>query len=142
MKKVLIVEDDEAVLKLYTIALQSHGIDVRATTSAETAIQWLIEEKYVPDLMLLDYRLENSHLSGSDIAHIAHENPDLKDVPVIILTSYSQIEILAELLKQNTGGVDVFRKVYTPVEEIINHIFLRLEMRDTKEWLKQQHGKL
>ena len=55
VQKILVVEDDVALLKLESILLTYHGYEVRGATSGEDALQDIEAQK--PDLVLLDIML-------------------------------------------------------------------------------------
>ena len=54
-KKILIVEDEESLLKLESILLTSRGYDVCSVSNGKAALESLDKEK--PDLVLLDVML-------------------------------------------------------------------------------------
>ncbi len=82
-KKILVVEDDPALLKLQSIVLFNGGYEVEATMSGNTAVQ-LVSEKN-PDLVLLDVRLPG--LNGFEVCKQIRENPDTKDIPIVFLSA-------------------------------------------------------
>lgn len=90
-KKILIVEDEESLLKLESILLTSKGYDVRGVANGQEALDALQEEH--PDLVLLDIMLPE--IDGFEVCQRIKSNPDTKDIPVIMLTAKKSREDMA-----------------------------------------------
>ncbi len=90
-KKILIVEDEESLLKLESILLTSKGYDVRGVTNGKEALDAIAEEK--PDLVLLDIMLPE--IDGFEVCQTIKEDPETKDIPVIMLTAKKSREDMA-----------------------------------------------
>ena len=81
--KILIVEDEESLLKLESILLTSKGYDVKGVSTGQEALDALEEEK--PDLVLLDIMLPE--IDGFEVCRRIKSSPDTKNIPVIMLTA-------------------------------------------------------
>jgi len=90
-KKILIVEDEESLLKLESILLTSKGYDVRGVANGQDALDAVAEEK--PDLILLDIMLPE--IDGFEVCQRIKDDPDTKDIPVIMLTAKKSREDMA-----------------------------------------------
>lgn len=90
-QKILIVEDEESLLKLESILLTSKGYDVRGVSNGQEALEAIEEEK--PDLVLLDIML--SEIDGFEVCQRIKENPKTRDIPVIMLTAKKSREDMA-----------------------------------------------
>ena len=88
MKKIriLIVEDDKFLIKLYNDKLTRAGLEVSMAISGEEGLAKVENEK--PDIVLLDVILPQKN--GFDILSELKLNPDTKNIPVIILTNLGQ----------------------------------------------------
>lgn len=84
--KILIIEDDKFLLKLYSNKLRVAGFDVMASISGEEGMNKI--ETEIPDLVILDLVLPR--ISGFEILTALKGDPETKDVPVIILTNLAQ----------------------------------------------------
>jgi two-component system response regulator GlrR len=83
--KVLLVDDDEDILKLLSTWLRAEGIDVVTATSGSEAMAKLGAAR--PDLVVTDLKMEG--MSGMEVlAEIHRDNPLL---PVIMLSGQAQI---------------------------------------------------
>jgi CheY-like chemotaxis protein len=87
-KRALIVEDDRDISHLLTFHLEKLNFDVHKAYSGEEALNWLKLEK--PDLILLDLNLPE--MDGFEVlANLKHDK-ETSNIPVIVLTNYSQKE--------------------------------------------------
>ena len=85
-KKILLVEDDDALASVYQVRLQAEGFDLRRVPNGEEALAAAIE--YKPDLILLDVMMPK--VSGFDVLDILRNTPQTLNVKVIMLTALSQ----------------------------------------------------
>lgn len=90
-KKILIVEDEESLLKLESILLTSKGYDVRGVVNGQAALDAIAEE--LPDLVLLDIMLPE--VDGFEVCRRIKADPATKDLPVILLTAKKSREDMA-----------------------------------------------
>ena len=81
-KRVLIVEDEESLLKLETILLTVKGFEVIGAVTGEIAIDKIGVEKF--DLVLLDIMLPD--IDGFEVCRQIRKDPRTATVPVIMLT--------------------------------------------------------
>jgi DNA-binding response OmpR family regulator len=82
MKKILIVEDEEALCLLYKEELSQEGYDVMTVYDAEQALEVLNRERF--DLIITDIRMP-----GRDGVELITQILGLrKDIPIIINTAY------------------------------------------------------
>ena len=82
---VLIVEDNELNLKLFTDLLQAQGYRVISTQDGMAALAMARAEK--PDLILMDIQLPE--VSGIDVTKWLKADEELKDIPVIAVTAFA-----------------------------------------------------
>lgn len=82
--KILIVDDDPDFVEYTRIVLDSQGYQVRTAAAAEVALRMMREDR--PDVVLLDVMMSYV-LDGLNIARQMHDDPDLRDVPVIMISA-------------------------------------------------------
>ena len=82
-KKILIVEDEESLLKLESILLTTKGYLVQGVTNGVAALEAIEEE--MPDLVLLDVMLPK--MDGFEVCSRIKQNSDTRHIPVILLTA-------------------------------------------------------
>ncbi|MBW2477607.1 MAG: response regulator [Deltaproteobacteria bacterium] len=90
-KKVLIVEDEESLLKLESILLTSKGYDVTGVPDGQSALDLI--ETMKPDLVLLDIMLPE--IDGFEVCRRIKSNEATKHIPVIMLTAKKSREDMA-----------------------------------------------
>ena len=85
MPRVLVVEDEPAILELLRVNLVDAGYEVQAAADGETA-QNLLKDS-LPDLVLLDWMLPG--ISGLSLAKQLRGDPRTRELPVIMVTARS-----------------------------------------------------
>lgn len=85
-RKILLVEDDDALASVYQTRLQAEGFDLKRVPNGEDALAAALE--YKPDLILLDVMMPK--VSGFDVLDILRNTPETTNVKVIMLTALSQ----------------------------------------------------
>ena len=84
--KILIIEDDKFLIKLYSDKLRRQGFEVFESLTGEEGLNRLSVEE--PDLIILDLVLPGKN--GFDVLKEVKDNPETRDIPVIILTNLGQ----------------------------------------------------
>ncbi len=82
-KKILIVEDEESLLKLESILLTTKGYLVQGATTGLAALEAVAAE--APDLILLDIMLPE--LDGFEVCERLKKDPKTRRIPIILLTA-------------------------------------------------------
>jgi len=85
-KKILLVEDDEALANVYKSRLDIEGFESQWVSNGEEALA--AATKFKPDLILLDAMMPK--ISGFDVLDILRNTPDTANIHVIMLTALSQ----------------------------------------------------
>jgi PAS domain S-box-containing protein len=112
---VLVVEDEEALVRLLKMLLPQAGYRVLAAMDGEEAIALYHDHTAEIDIVLLDLGLPK--ITGLDvIPKLKERNPHVK---ILITTGYLQPELKAELFR--AGVKDCIHKPY-----LINHVVERL----------------
>lgn len=84
-KTVLVVEDNDLNMKLFTDLLEAHGIDTVQTKEGNTVLE--VAREHMPDLILMDIQLPE--ISGLEVIQWLKDDDDLKDIPVIAVTAFA-----------------------------------------------------
>lgn len=84
-KKVLIVEDNELNLKLFTDLLRAHHYEVEGLRDGRDAIDRIKAAR--PDLVIMDIQMP--HVSGLDLIEAMQGDPELQPIPVLAVTAYA-----------------------------------------------------
>jgi len=85
-KKILLVEDDEALANVYQSRLDIEGFETKWVGNGEDALA--VAMTFKPDLVLLDAMMPK--ISGFDVLDILRNTPETSAIHVIMLTALSQ----------------------------------------------------
>ncbi|TCZ69588.1 sigma-54-dependent transcriptional regulator [Flaviaesturariibacter aridisoli] len=124
MQKILIVDDDRDMCLLLKRFLTRHNFEVLEAYSGKKALELL--ETVEPDLVMCDFRLED--MEGNVL--LAKIKDIYPQVPVIIITGYSDIKIAVEVMKM--GAYDYITKPLFP-DEILVTIKKALEAASSQD---------
>ncbi|PCI92560.1 two-component system response regulator [Candidatus Aerophobetes bacterium] len=87
-KKILVVDDDPDIVKVFSFRLKQAGYEVVVANDGITAFEKIISEK--PNLILLDVQIPGK--DGITIVNEMQNNPEIKDIPVILITGKVDLE--------------------------------------------------
>lgn len=122
MKKILIVEDDPILLKMYENKFKN-DYEVISATDGEKGFDETIRNK--PDFILLDLKLPK--IAGWDLLHRLKETPDLADIPVAALTVMQDDIALKEDPKLMSNLVAYWRKDQNTPAQVFENVKKYLE---------------
>lgn len=110
-KTVLLVDDDESLLRLHQLALTTKpDLEVRVAPSGHAALDLLNDWR--PDLVILDLMMPD--MSGVEVCRRLRAQPTLATVPVVMLTGLS--DSTGQAAARQAGANDVWLKPITPAE--------------------------
>lgn len=84
-KKVIIVEDNELNLKLFTDLLRAHHYEVEGRRDGRDIIETV--HNIMPDLIIMDIQLPN--VSGLDLIETISSDAALSAIPILAVTAYA-----------------------------------------------------
>ena len=120
-KKILVVEDDVALLPIITYNLEKKGFTVKEATNGEDALLFVKEE--IPSLAIIDWMIPAP--SGLEVCRILRRKKETSSIPIIILSARGEEEDKVRGL--DTGADDYITKPFSPNELIarINSLLRR-----------------
>ncbi|MGH7141895.1 MAG: response regulator transcription factor [Candidatus Saccharimonadales bacterium] len=122
-KRILLVEDDDAIANVYQTRLQAEGFDVRRVSNGEDALATALS--YRPDLVLLDIMMPK--VSGFDVLDILRSTPETTNLKIIMLTALSQD---SDKERADSLGVDDYLvKSQVVIADVIERIKYHLGMQ-------------
>ena len=84
MAKILVVDDDPDFVEVTRTILESKNYQVSTAANGKQALAMLKKEK--PDLVVLDVMMSYV-LDGLDVTEAMSQDPEMKDVPIIMVSS-------------------------------------------------------
>ena len=131
MALIYIVEDDESIREIETIALKNSNYIVSAFENAKEFYKKL--DELVPDLILLDVMLPDE--SGYDIVRKLGKRPATQDIPIIMVTAKTTE---MDMIKGLDGGADDYIKKPFSIMELITRVkaLLRRTAKEEPKLLK------
>jgi len=131
MALIYIVEDDESIREIETIALKNSNYIVSAFENAKEFYKKL--DEIVPDLILLDVMLPDE--SGYDIVRKLRKRPATQDIPIIMVTAKTTE---MDMIKGLDGGADDYIKKPFSIMELITRVkaLLRRTAKEEPKLLK------
>ncbi len=115
-KTVLIIEDEQTLLKLLQKAFEKEDIKTLIALDGEKGINLARKEK--PDLILLDIILPKK--SGFDVLEELKADAETKNIPVVVLTNLSEVVDVEKVLE--LGAVTYLVKSSYKLEEIVEKV--------------------
>jgi len=113
---VFIIEDDQFLSSILKTRLERDHILVGQAFDGEEALRWLAANR--PTVILLDLIMPK--ISGFEVLQMISLNPQLKKVPVLILTNLAQDEDIAKA--KELGAKEYFVKVRSSVDDLLARI--------------------
>ena len=108
--RILLVEDDRALVELIHFHLTKAGYETRQTASGDEAL--LMVRESAPDLVLLDWMIEGT--SGIEVCRQLSRMRKTKPIPVIMMTARG--EETDRIRGLDTGADDYITKPFSPKE--------------------------
>ncbi len=116
MAKILLVEDDAILVEMYQAKFELEGHDVRIATNGEDCLNTL--KDFEPELILLDILMPK--LNGFHVLKEIKKQPNLRQIPVILLTNLGQTEVdMNQELAKALGVNDYLIKSHHTPDEVV-----------------------
>ena len=109
-KKILVVDDEKALVSLVTLHMQMAGYEVFFANDGWSAIDICKRDK--PDLVILDLMLPK--LNGWEVCRRIKEDDSIKDIAVLMLSARSEVD--DKVRGFNVGADDYVTKPFSPKE--------------------------
>lgn len=125
MKKILIVDDEKELIALVSLHMRMTGYEVLIATNGENALVVARQEK--PNLIVLDLMIPK--IDGWDVCKRLRQDPEIKNIPVIMLTALAETE--DKLKGFEAGADDYVTKPFSPRELIarVKRVLARVEAK-------------
>jgi two-component system, OmpR family, alkaline phosphatase synthesis response regulator PhoP len=105
-KKILIIDDEQDVIKLLSYRLKIYGYTTISSSNGKLGINKA--KKEIPHLIILDIMMPE--LDGFEVAKELKSKTETKDIPVVFLTASNASNIPRKVAK--ISGATLFYKPY------------------------------
>lgn len=131
---ILVVDDDQYVLESVSVLLKEHGYSILTCSNGGDAVNMFLKNKF--DVILTDIKMPA--MSGIELLGKIRETN--KDIPVIMMTAYEEIDAAVAAIKN--GAFDFIVKPFNPeylihsIEKAIKYNGLLQKEKSYKEMLE------
>ena len=108
MSKVIVIDDEPFILMMIEDKFKKAKIDVTTLRESRNALE--VIKKVKPELVILDWMMPE--LSGIDLCKMIKADPELKDIPIFMLTAKGQDS--DELQSMQCGVSRYITKPFSP----------------------------
>lgn len=114
--KVLIIDDDEAIISIWTTVLKKDNFELFTAGTGKLGIE--LAQKNLPEFILLDQIIPD--MKGNDVLKLLKANPATAQIPVALVSNYSEPEMMHEAI--NNGAIDYILKYQIDPQDLGNKI--------------------
>lgn len=115
-KRVLVVDDDEAIIEMFNDLLKRDGrFEVRTASTGYDA--GILTEQFRPDVLLLDFKLPD--INGNAMCRTIRANPIFEHMKIIVISGVVDPDDVAELME---AGADEFVRKPFDINAVIDSI--------------------
>lgn len=116
MAKILFVEDDPLIVKIYATRLEADGFHVLTADNGETGLH--VAETEFPDLIVLDVMMPK--MDGFAVLTRLRENEKMKSVPILLYSNLAQEEEMQRA--KSLGATEFIIKANLSPTEMVEKI--------------------
>ena len=113
MSKILIIDDDQTIVSIWTMALKSENFEVITASTGKDGLEKAQKDK--PDFILLDQIMPD--IKGNDVLRTLKQDPETQTIPVAIASNYSENQMMQDAINQ--GAVDYIMKYQIEPSDLI-----------------------
>ena len=132
--KILVVDDDPDFVEYTRIVLESQGYQVQTAAMTELALKMMREDK--PDVVLLDVMMSYV-LDGLNVTRQMRDDPELRDVPVIMISAIVSREEAGIFPTDEYLAVDAFLTKPVDPADLLKQVAKLIQRRNNGETKKE-----
>jgi DNA-binding response OmpR family regulator len=116
MTKVLLIEDDPLIYRLYQKLFSLEGFDIELAENGQVGLEKI--SSFHPEILLMDIMMPT--MNGLEMLTQLKSNPETINLPVIVLTNIADMRITQMALQK--GAVLCIIKSQTEPSEVVNSV--------------------
>jgi CheY-like chemotaxis protein len=124
-KRILIVDDDEALVELLSRRIEQQGYETLTAGTGRAGLS--LAYRHLPDLVVLDLRLPDT--DGLSVCQELADSPQTWSIPVIVLSGMERPDIVRRC--RAAGCCYFVRKPYDPNALLV---LIRQAIADAEPW--------
>jgi CheY-like chemotaxis protein len=120
-KKIYVADDDEDILQIISLMLQTEGYRVETSRDASGILAF--EKTDLPDLILLDIWM--SGVDGGEVCRSIKQHADTRHIPVLFISANSNIEEITKAHEAD-GFIakpfemdDMLKKIHNTLQRVV-----------------------
>lgn len=113
---ILIVDDDPDFCEVVKVALEADGFSVRSASDGEKGLEAMRAQR--PDLVFLDV-IMTVPTDGCYVADSMGDDPDLRSIPVVMVTSIVDSQYAGLFPTDHSLHVDLFLDKPVPLDKLV-----------------------
>lgn len=133
--RIVLIDDNATDVAVTRRLLERRGFDVVPALSGEEGLQ--LAQKLPPDVIVVDYRMPV--MDGLEVARRAKADPQLKTIPLLMLTGADSAQHVVEGLG---AGADDFVTKGADVEVLVARIRALLRMKAYQDQLRRMNDQM
>lgn len=114
--KVLIIDDDQAMVSIWEMALKSEGIEIVTASTGRQGID-LVRSQH-PNLVLLDQIIPD--MLGNDVLTALKDDPETAPIPVMVISNYNEDKMMKDAIQK--GAVDYVLKYQIETQDLVSKV--------------------
>lgn len=119
MAKIMLVEDDMILAEMYQAKFELEGHDIHVANNGEDCLVML--DTWKPELILLDILMPK--LNGFHVLKEIKKRPNLRQIPIILLTNLGEAEVdMNKELASALGVNDYLIKSHHTPDEVVEKV--------------------
>lgn len=129
-KRLVLIVDDELINRDILCNILQDDFDTITASDGKSALELIRKTRDILSLVLLDLLMPGMH--GLELIRILKNDPDLKTIPVIVMTTDQEAEV--ESLK--LGASDFISKPYPKREVVVTRVERAIELSEDRDLIK------
>ncbi len=126
LKEILVIDDNSDIRFLICNILKERNFEVRSAANYDQAI--LEIDKRLPDLAIIDIKLDKPDKDGIDLLKLINKKNNL--IPIIMISGHATVQIAVEAIR--LGAYEFIEKPFSK-EKILNYVNRALESFNLKK---------
>jgi two-component system alkaline phosphatase synthesis response regulator PhoP/two-component system response regulator VicR len=109
-RRVLAVDDEQAIVRLIEVSMSRHGYDVITASDGRQALEKAAAER--PDIILMDVMMP--YVDGFEAIRLLKASESTRDIPVVLLTAKRHDADMLQAIE--AGARSYLTKPFAPTE--------------------------